>query len=382
MPILWRFLCGHYLKVFFLCVVTFVAILLTTRLEEIAHFATLGPEGLYILLFTYHQIPYILPIALPIAALISSILLFQKLSKTHELTALRSSGMGLKIILAPLLISALFLSGLNFYVVSEMSTTSHLSTNKLKSKLKAVNPLLLAHNKHLLKMKGIYFDTLGSSRIGEYASDVIFAIPNRKNNGINLMVAKNLQANPQEFSGKKITVLATVNDHKEEGFDQLLIQNIGEGITTIEDFSQIIEKKTWAIHNDHLQLPLLLSKLQDEKASLNLAKEKGQPISTIKQVQRSINRVYSELIRRFSVALAVFSFTLMGTAFGMSISRNHSSKRTLGVAFFTALFMIAYFAAKGIDHLLISSTLIYVTPHLLIIGSSLWMIRRVTRGIE
>ncbi len=38
--------------------------LVTTRLDAVAHFATLGSEGLLILWFTLHQIPYILPIAI------------------------------------------------------------------------------------------------------------------------------------------------------------------------------------------------------------------------------------------------------------------------------------------------------------------------------
>lgn len=98
MPIVWRYLLSHYLKVLVLCVTAFIAVLLTTRLDEIAHFASMGPEGFYIILYTLYQIPYILPIAIPISCLISSILLIQRLSRSHELTALRASGMGLKTI--------------------------------------------------------------------------------------------------------------------------------------------------------------------------------------------------------------------------------------------------------------------------------------------
>src|SRR5262249_35116763 len=103
MPILWRYLLGHYLKVLVLCVLAFVAILLATRLDEIAHFATLGPEGMVILSFPLHQIPYILPIAIPISCLISAMLLIQRLSHTHEMTAIRASGLSLRMILCPIL---------------------------------------------------------------------------------------------------------------------------------------------------------------------------------------------------------------------------------------------------------------------------------------
>ncbi|MCE5316519.1 MAG: LptF/LptG family permease, partial [Parachlamydia sp.] len=136
MPVLWRYLLGHYLKVLLLCVVTFIAILLTTRLDEIAHFATMGPEGLAIIAFALHQIPYILPIAIPISCLISAMLLMQRLSQTHELTALRAAGLSFYNILCPLLIAAAALSIANFYIVSELSTHSHLTTGKLKNELR------------------------------------------------------------------------------------------------------------------------------------------------------------------------------------------------------------------------------------------------------
>jgi lipopolysaccharide export system permease protein len=191
LPILWRYLLAQYLKVLCLCTFSFVAILLTTRLDDIAHFASLGSQGLIILQFTLYQIPYILPIALPISCLISTVILIQRLSSTHELTAMRASGLPLKDILAPILLAAAILSIFNFYVVSELATKSHLETSLLKNELRSVNPLLLLHNKHLMKLKGFYFDTTGASRMGETASDVILAMPNKKNQSINVILGVN-----------------------------------------------------------------------------------------------------------------------------------------------------------------------------------------------
>src|SRR5438132_1223109 len=96
MPALWRYLITYFLKIAFTCNLAFVAILLTMQLDDIAHFAALGAPFHYILLFTFHQIPYILPIALPLSCLIASLLLMQRLSNTHELTALRASGFSLR----------------------------------------------------------------------------------------------------------------------------------------------------------------------------------------------------------------------------------------------------------------------------------------------
>ena len=382
MPIIWRYLLSQYFKVFFLCLTTFILVLLTTRLDEIAHFATFGPEGIYILLFTLHQIPYILPIAIPISSLISAILLIQRLSHSHELTALRACGLALKDILAPLLIAALFLSTINFYVASELATTSHFNTATLKSHLRSINPLLLLHNKHLLRMKGIYFDSLGPSKIGESASNIVLAVPKKTNGRINLMLANKLEANPLTFSGSQVTLITPLKNHQQESFDQLIIENIGETHASIEDFSELLQKKVWTINNDYLNMPMLLIRLKNEKNNLENAYSSPQPSSTLKQIQRNINRCKTEIIRRLSLAIAVFSFTFMGLAFGISISRNHSQKGLFFVIIFAVIYLMAFFAAKGIDQLLIASTFMYLLPHLLIIGASIWMLRRVSKGIE
>ena len=243
MPIIWRYLLSHFLKVLIFCVIAFIFVLMTTRLDEIAHFATLGPEGIYILLFTFYQIPYILPIAIPVSCLISAILLIQRLSRTHELTALRASGMSLSAILAPILLAAVFLSLANFYIVSELSTYSHLSSNMLKNELRSVNPLLLLHNKHLMKLKGMFFNTLGSSKIGETASDVIIAMPNKKSNRINVMFAKNLSSYSTRFVSKGVTLVTSLAADHEDKYDHLVIENIDEITTSIQDFAQMLQKK-------------------------------------------------------------------------------------------------------------------------------------------
>jgi len=216
MPILWRYLLGQYFNVLILCTLSFIVILLTTRLEDIVRFATLGANGLAIFWFALYQIPYILPLALPISCLISAILLVQRLSSTYEITALRSSGISLFNVILPLLMAAAPLSIVNFYIVSEMATDSHLKTGLIKSELRSVNPLLLLQNKHLMRMKGIYFDILGTSKMGDSASDCILAMPNKSNNRLNLMLSKLMKVTPDQFICENVTLVTSLASKKKE----------------------------------------------------------------------------------------------------------------------------------------------------------------------
>lgn len=381
MPILWRYLINHFLKIAISCVLGFVAILLTMRLDEIAHFAALGAPLAYLLIFIYHQIPYILPIALPLSCLIGSLLLIQRLSITHELTALRACGFSLLDILAPILIAAAFLSIGNFWIASELSTQSHLQTNLLKSELRSINPLLLLHNKHLMRLKGFYFDALGASHVGESASDIVLAVPNKHQQRINLMLAKNLKTAPSLFVGQGVTLITGAASKDEKDFDHLLVENMGESITHIQDFSNILQRKVWTINNDYLQMPLLLVRIQEQRRALKEAKATGEK-DQIKISKIHLNRSLSEITKRVSIALAVFSFTLMGASFGISISRRRRFSTLYLAIGLTTLYLVAFFIAKGIDHHLWLTASLYLAPHLIIIAASIVVLRRITKGIE
>lgn len=381
-PIVWRFLQSQYLKVMGFCLIAFTVILLTTRLDDIAHFAALDASITIIFLFVLYQIPYILPIAIPISCLISAILLVQQLSRTHELTALRACGFSLKDLMIPILLVSAFIALANFYIVSELTTSSHFSTSLWKSELRSINPLLLLRNKHLMHAKGAFFDAMGDSRLGESASQVVMAIPNKSHERIDLFIAGQLRAEDELFLGENVSLVTTIGTGEKEDFDQLVVENVEKLQTTAMDFSQLLQRKAWDVKNDHLRMELLLSRLREEKRTLKKAVLEDHPQEEQQSVKKNIRRCYSEIIRRLSVAFAAFTFTLMGASFGISISRNRSYLSLFYVIGLVSMYLVAYFMAKAMDHRLVASILIYTIPHLIFIALSIWVLKRISKGIE
>ncbi len=381
MPIIWRYLSLEYLKISIACIAAFIAILLSIRLDDIAHFATLGAPFFYIFLFTFHQIPYILPIAIPLSCLIASVLLMQRLSSSHELIALRASGFSIKAILSPILFCASFLAILNFWIISEVASESHLKTNLLKNELRSINPLLLLNNKHLMRLKGFHFDVLGPSHVGESASHVILAIPNLKSKRLNLFVAKHLSVNAKALETTDASLIIGFPHDEEGSFDDLFIENTGSARSQVHDFAGLIQRKTLTINNDYLRHGLLTERMNKQGAALKSARENRLPDDHIEQIRKSLNESYSEVLKRLSLALAVFSFSMMGAAFSIQIGRKKSFRSIFYIIALTLLYLIAFFLAKGVDHRIQLTAILYLVPHLVIILLSILYLRRLSLGI-
>lgn len=380
--VLFRYLLFEFLKVTFFCVVSFIAILISTRLHEIAQFAALGANSTAVLWFFLYQIPYVIPIALPVSALISALILTQRLSSHQEITALRASGMSLRTILTPVLIGAAFLSLFNFYVASELASQSHMTTRLLEHQIKTINPLLLLNNKQLSKMKGLYVHTFGPSRIGEHAEDLVIAFWSKQNQRINLMAAKQLTANLNQIDGRQVTLITGMANEEDHGYDNLYLENIHHLTTPVEDLYRVLQKTVWHINPDYLKMTLLLHHAESEWDQLQQAHAAHAGPETLMPLQRHVNKVMAEFIRRFSVGFSVFSFTLMGLAFGLSLGRQFKSQKIALVILLASIFLACFFVAKGYDEQLAPAVALYLIPQVLIIAASVWKLARVSRGIE
>ncbi len=367
MSIFWRYLLTQYLKVFLLAVVSFIAILLVSRLEEIAHFATMGAPISTIACFILYQIPYILPIAVPISCLISAMIFFQNLSHTQELTAFRSGGIPLRMIIAPILVASSFLSLGNFYISSELSTASHLATKRMLYNLTSVKPLILLQNAKIAKLKGAYVQ-MDPLRHGEAAKDLVISVHNRGRDRLSLLLAKQLEMKEGELAADHVTLITTAPSTSPNGFDHLMIENQLKTKSPAPEFAHLLRKQGWKIANDNLRFSLLRIRLAQLKQC--------------DAEQRVINKCYSEISRRFSLGIAPLTFTLRGIAFGMEISRNRSKRSIAWVLALAAFALTAFFVGKELDHLFWIASCFFLLPHITIIGCSLRTLHRINRGIE
>lgn len=377
MPTLWRFLITEYLKVLVLCALAFIALLIAMRLEEIAQFAALGASSAYLWRFVAYQLPYIIPIALPIAALISAQLLMRRMSANHELTALRASGFGLGAVLTPILLMAGILCILNFVVVSELSTHANLMKRVLRKELKSLNPLILLQSERLAHLKGVYAQSFGPGKAGEFASDVVVCLYNHQKNCLNLLTAKHIASSDNSLHGQNVTFITPMTIH-DNGFDRLLIENSKRITLPKPDLTQLLGNSGVKLEHDHLTLAQLLARTDHLHQKL----QSQEPTDKSKlQIKRNIAYTQSEILRRVSVAFAVFSFTLLGLGYGIQTGRISSIRPLITVLFLAAIYLTCFFAAKNLASKAALTALLYLAPHALLIACSLRTLRRIERGV-
>ncbi len=356
-PIIWRHLLNRYVKVLALSTATFIAILFVSRAKQIAEFAALGTGLGQLGAFALYLIPYVLPLAIPISCLIGSILLFQRLSQTQELTAMRVCGLGLRQITAPILIAGAVMALVNFYVASELATHCRMLARRMEGQAGAINPLNLLQNGRLLGLHDYYVD-MRTTTAGEEARDLTFACPNPNTGRLNVICADRVIAQGGELIAQGASFVSTLDE------STLVIDNQRRAITDSSSFASLTRQIGFGFKNSHLKLGLLLAKM---------AEERGDKVA--------IARGYSDIFRRLSLGLAALTFTLMGCAFGMEGGRRHARWRTVAVILLSALFIASFSVATGIDQLLLLSASLFLLPHCLIIPFSLWALKRTTKGM-
>ncbi|MCB0714003.1 MAG: LptF/LptG family permease [Ignavibacteriae bacterium] len=107
-----RYILRQFIQTFFFGLLAFVTIYIVVDLiEHLDDFSDRNVPFKVIVLYYLYFIPDIAKLIAPIAMLLAALFTFSRLDSTHELTAFRSAGLGMKRIALPLLIFGLFVGG-------------------------------------------------------------------------------------------------------------------------------------------------------------------------------------------------------------------------------------------------------------------------------
>ncbi len=363
MPILWRYLIFSYLRTFFLATAGFIAVLLLTCLREIARLISFGSPPFTVCLFTICQIPYFLPIAIPLSGLISSLFLVRRLSHRHELTSFRCAGVSLTIFYFPLLMIALILSCINLAIVSEVTPRARLQSQKLLNQMMTLNPLALFKKSHPFRIQNAYINMDKMDR-SQAAEEVILVMHNQKNNRLHLLSAEKLYRKKEQFIGENVAIISYVAPSKSGTRDNLIIDNQKYAVTSAQTLSEIMQ--TVPFHFSYTYLP-----------TKKLAKALSSPLNP-----KETSKIYCELMRRFFFFLNTYAFTFMGISLGAEVGKRDRKRGLVLAPALAALTFICSTFARTLRLYPVQFGICYTVPLVLIIFLSLWYQRKMVRGIE
>jgi len=363
MPLLWRYLLRNYIQVFCLSVVGFISVLLVTRFQTIARFAATGASKLYVLKFVVFQIPFILPLAIPVSCLIASFLIFQRMSRSHELTAIRVAGLSLFPISFPLIACGTIIALLNFTMISEATPKCRALSKNLAYEMTAINPLCLLQKDTLIRLKNTYVD-MKILKSGKYAEDVCFIMRNLTNQRLGLMLAKKISLENQSLIGDGVSFISAIDPKHCDCFDHLVIENQAKMQTQSDHLAQYLRSSDWNFNYDYLNLRMLQA-----KGIVEFSQDSG--INT---------KAIQEISRRLSLGLAALIFTLVGIVFGIETQRGRNFRGVLSAAALMAFYLISFAAAKSMKHSWIPSTSLYLLPHAVILFICLRGFKQIARG--
>jgi len=321
-------------------------------MKDIARFATLGTSISAILKFTFYQIPTVLPIALPISALIAAALLMHRMSESRELTVIRSCGLSLREIMTPLISIAIAIALLGFWINADLTPHTRGRAKKLLYETTKKNPLLLLQKDRLIKIKNSFID-LKVAKAGKSIENLLFLFRNEKSSKIQLVIAKGLEVDPNGLLiGKDVSFISNMGKRNSEGFAPFMIDHQAKSVTDPQIFS-LLTSQSKKLTSSELPFNSLISRLFEGKAT-------------------RARKAFVEIERRLSLAIAPLTFTLLGLLYGINISRNGNRKGIALMIGSAVLTLLSFLIAKSFTHQIYIASILYFLPHIML----LYMVKR------
>ncbi len=213
------------------------------------------------------------------------------------------------------------------------------------------NPLLLLQRQKLVKIRHAFLDM--EVKDDETIKDLTLIVPNESTKRLSLLSAQKLWIEKEELIGKNLAVISYING--DTGFDTLVIENQTTMSTAAPLLSTALKKNRPRLDINALNLKMLTLSKKEKTARI-------------------------EMLRRLSLSLAAFSFTLLGCAFGIEEGRTPSKKNLLFALLLTLSVLMSYLMAKELKTHPFLALLAFLIPHPFIWVSSSIHLYRISRG--
>lgn len=322
-------------------------------------------------------VPFVVSYALPMGILTGILLVLGRMSSDREITALRSAGMSVAWLSAPIIFFALIGVTLAGFVNFQFMPTARLAYQRELAGAVSHNPLSFIVPKTFIRDFPGMIIYVGAKQ-GDLLKDIWIWELDKQRRVVNSGRAATGWVRFDEAKSKMVLSLdylqAEVHDRKDPE-DPAKIRS--GGATDHATFDLMLDKLMGAqsvtIKTKWLTFPQLVNEWQ----------RLGQPDPSITEAERAQKRMRVQITihEKFATAFSVLSFALVAIPLGIKVSRKETSAN-LGIGLLLALgYYFVTIAVGWFDnHPALRPDLLMWLPNIVFQGLGLWMFYKVDRA--
>ncbi|MGA2954334.1 MAG: LPS export ABC transporter permease LptF [Thermodesulfobacteriota bacterium] len=323
---LYRYLLKELAPVFFLGLVGFTFILLTGRILQLTElFVNKGVPLGYILKLLSFLLPSFLSLTIPMATLLSVMLVFNRLSSDNEVTALKASGISLYQMMPPVVVFAFF---------------AFLATTLLA---------LYAVPKANLASRALLYE-VASTKANVGIQERVF---NDDFDGLVLYVE---QVKPRSFLWENIFI----SDSRNPEEIYTIVAREGEVLSDPQALAVILRLKSGSIHKLgrqpdsyqktdfntydlrlYLKTGLKEKKTEEKNPADMTLNELSQAVQVLQSKRANVKIQWVKIHEKFSIPFACFVFGIIGVPLGVQ-SRVARGSKSRGFSWSIGVFLVYY----------------------------------------
>lgn len=365
LSILQKYISKSYLSAWFLGMVVLSFVLSIGLLVKATQLVVKGLPAELVLRFLAVSLPESLTFTIPLASLVSALLLFGRLSADGEISAMRACGVNIWKLLTPLLAFGAGLTALSIYINSEVAPTGSLKRHDLLSVTRTKDLVKMLEPGHFIRdFNGV--DLWFESRDGDLLKNLLI-LEKTKNgatretrceeadlttsNNVIVLDMRNVRITPFSDSQPGTATVGHLKHTIQNTVQQRTFRRKVGDLTNEELRARIAEIDTCTLTNAPAAALTEDERLSAERGA---AFALGKPPDALNDEQRqsawedAVPRVRSNLLtelnRRFALGMAPLAFILLGMPLGIRTSRRESNigiAISLGVMLLYYAFMIA-----------------------------------------
>ncbi len=361
LSILQRYVSKSYLSAWFLGMVVLTFVLSIALFVKAAQLVVKGLPVDLVARFVYCSFPESLTFTIPLASLVSALLLFGRLSADGEINAMRACGVNIWRIMIPLVFFGMALTALSVYVNSEVAPTGAAKRHDLLNNTTRSKDLvkLLEPGHFIRDFNGV--DLWFESREGDTLKNLL--ILEKMKNG----ATRETRCNYADLEVGEGVITLDMHDVRITPFseDEPGTATVGRLRHTIENANQNrrFKRKVGDLLNTELLSRIeridscedsgdyteALEDYERQSAELDYATSINRRVDKLSGRRRleayaiAAPKVRSELLtelnRRFALGMAPLAFILLGMPLGIRTSRRESN---IGIAISLGVMLIYY----------------------------------------